>query len=244
MVGVVLEAGQAGDELGVARRAGGAGLVFEQEGAERHGAEAFGGRAIGGDGGDEAVLRVEDGVFDGLFRVGDGFAVVGLEGEGGCGLGFPFWDDLDGDLQGVEDEAGLLLVERVGGEALENLVEGDLQGGLVFDVGQGEGFAGAALFEVLDRWAVHVVVVAEVFAAERGAAAAVAFGEDVAALVAGWVGGGHGWGSLAKTKAELGFLGSCWDKGGGTWVGGRYGLVNGDGFFFLVVDGWGGGSVG
>ena len=51
-----------------------------------------------------------------------------------------------------------------------------------------------------------MVVVAEVFAAEAGAAAAVAVGEDVAALVAanGEVLGvvGHGWASLGWVERE------------------------------------------
>ena len=58
-----------------------------------------------------------------------------------------------------------------------------LDGGAVFGVGEGEG-AGLWLWSGLGGAAGGVVVVAEVFAAEGGAAAAVAVGEDVSALVA------------------------------------------------------------
>jgi hypothetical protein len=61
-----------------------------------------------------------------------------------------------------------------------------------------------------------VVVVAEVFCTEAGAAAAVAFGEDVAALIlfGGWCGVLHGWGpspvkcvqSLLKKRPASGLL--------------------------------------
>jgi hypothetical protein len=56
------------------------------------------------------------------------------------------------------------------------------------------------LFGVGDGFPGGVVVVAEVFSAEAGAAAAVAFGEDVGALIlfGGWCGVLHGWGSLSR----------------------------------------------
>jgi hypothetical protein len=90
-----------------------------------------------------------------------------------------------GDLEAVEEEAGSAGIDLVGGDALEDLADGELDGGLV--LGQGQVELGAAVFAVAwvgDGAAGGVMVVAEVFAAETWAAAAMAAGEDVAALVA------------------------------------------------------------
>ena len=95
-------------------------------------------------------------------------------------MGWGFGEVEAGDLEAVEEEAGAAGVDVVRGDALEDLADGGLNGGAVFRerefeagaVGSGCGFS------------CGVVVVAEVFAAQAGAAAAVAVGEDVAALVA------------------------------------------------------------
>jgi hypothetical protein len=92
-----------------------------------------------------------------------------------------------GDLEAVEEEAGAAGVDFVGGDALQDFSDGGLDGGTVFGERQIEGGAAAsALFWVGDRAAGGVVVVAELFVAQAGAAAAVAVGEDVAALEALW----------------------------------------------------------
>jgi hypothetical protein len=88
-----------------------------------------------------------------------------------------------GDLEAVEKQAGSLGVEIVAGDALEDHSDGGLDGRAVLGHGQveagvtAEGFAWGGL-------AGGVVVVAEGLVAEADAAAAVAVGEDVAALVA------------------------------------------------------------
>jgi hypothetical protein len=94
-----------------------------------------------------------------------------------------------GDLEAVEQKAGAARIEVVGGDLLQDLSDGELDGAAVFGQREGEGgLAAAAGFGVFDRAAGGVVVVAEVFraggAAERGALAAAAVGEDVAALEA------------------------------------------------------------
>ena len=107
-----------------------------------------------------------------------GFFVLGLEG-------LLFGQVEGGDLEAVEEQAGAAGVEVVGGDALEDLADGGLDGGAVLGEGQVEGgAAGAAGARVGGGAAGGVVVVAEVLVAERGAAAAVAVGEDVAALEA------------------------------------------------------------
>ena len=112
----------------------------------------------------------------------DGFA--GFSGEGG-----------DGDLEAVEEEAGAFWVEVVGGDAAEDLGQGELDGGAVFEDGHGEGVpvgVGIAGGVAGDGAAGGVVVEAEVLVAEGDHAAAAAGGADVAAEEAGglWVGGG------------------------------------------------------
>jgi hypothetical protein len=98
----------------------------------------------------------------------------------GCGFG----EVEAGDLESVEEEAGAARVDLVGGDALQDLADGVLDGGTVFWERQVEGgAAGLALLGVGYRFAGGVVVVAEVFSAEARAAAAVAVGEDMAALV-------------------------------------------------------------
>ena len=104
--------------------------------------------------------------------------------DGGFGeLGFVAVGEVGaGDLKAVEEDAGALVVDVSGGDAAEDVVEGDLDGVAVVD---GLHFEDA---EAAGEWGVGqagaVVVVAEVVAAEGGRAAAVAVGVDVAAEVA------------------------------------------------------------
>jgi len=141
------------------------------------------------DGGEWAEFGVAGEVFDQfgsfLFVAVAGVAVVarGLLGAGFSG------EEVGGDLEAVEDEAGALLVELVGADAVEDLAEGVLDGGAVFKRGEEEfGVDGMASAEFGGGVAGGLVVVAEVFVAEGGAAAAAAGGEDVAAAV-GFLGG-------------------------------------------------------
>ncbi len=100
------------------------------------------------------------------------------------GGGLLFGEVEAGDLQAVEEEAGAAGVDVVGGDALEDLADGGLDGGAVFGERQVEGGASAAaLFWIGGGSSGGVVVVAELFGAEARALAAMAVGEDVAALV-------------------------------------------------------------
>jgi hypothetical protein len=100
-------------------------------------------------------------------------------------LGFEFGEVEAGDLEAVEEEPGSARVDLVGGDALEDLADGELDCGLVLGEGQVELRAAAlAVARAGDGATGGVVVVAEVFSAEAWAAAAVAVGEYVAALVA------------------------------------------------------------
>jgi hypothetical protein len=99
-------------------------------------------------------------------------------------VGGGFGEVKAGDLEAVEEQAGAAGVDVVGGDALEDFADGLLDGGTVFRQGKVEGGAAATtLLRIGDGFSGGVVVVAEVFSAEAGAAAAVAVGEDVAALV-------------------------------------------------------------
>lgn len=91
------------------------------------------------------------------------------------------------DLEAVEQQAGAFGVEFVGGDALQHLADGDLDGETIRRSGEGEGaLLGLSLGECAGRdgSARGVVVVAERLAAKARAAAAVAVGVDVAALEA------------------------------------------------------------
>jgi hypothetical protein len=103
-----------------------------------------------------------------------------------------------GDLEAVEEQAGAARVDVVGGDAAENCSDGKLNAGTIVGIGERKvegGAAASTLLGVGDGFSGGVVVVAEVFSAEAGAAAAVAVGEDLAALVlfGGWCGVLHGW---------------------------------------------------
>ena len=130
---------------------------------------------VRGDWGEEAVVGVEGGLFDGFWL---GLFFFGL-GEG-----------LGGDLQGVEEEAGAAVVERHVGDAGDDLVERELDRGAVFDRGELEG-VGVRRCGVGD--AAVLVEVAEVLATEAGRLAAAAGGQDVTALVADRCFGWHGY---------------------------------------------------
>jgi hypothetical protein len=147
----------------------------------------------GGLGGEGGGLGVCFGVlfFDEL-GLGGEIAELGVGGEVFDGLEVGGGQVEAGELEAVEDEAGALVVDGAGGDALEDLGDGGEDAAAVVEREQLEGGgARAAGAEVVDGAAGGVVVVAELFAAEGGAAAAVAVGEDVAAAVAG--GGLFGW---------------------------------------------------
>jgi hypothetical protein len=133
--------------------------------------------------------------------------------------GFWFWEVEAGDLEAVEEQTGSAGVDLVGGDALEDLADGVLDGGAVLGEREVEGGSAALAFGgVLDGFAGGVVVVAELFSAEAWAAAAGAVGEDVAALVAFWFGvfhvyfslptGGKSMQSLQNKRPESGLPGS------------------------------------
>ncbi|HWW96059.1 MAG TPA: hypothetical protein VNY74_00095 [Edaphobacter sp.] len=122
----------------------------------------------------------------------------------GVAVGRGFGEVEAGDLEAVEEEAGAAGVDVVGGDAAENFADGLLDGGTVFRQGKVEGGAAAAtLLRVGDGFSGGVVVVAELFLAQAGAAAAMAVGEDVAALVlfGGWCGVLHD-GSLSRESVQ------------------------------------------
>jgi hypothetical protein len=119
--------------------------------------------------------RTEGGVFDDLLHV-----------DVDC-LGRGFGEVEGGDLETVEQQAGAALIEVVGGDALEDLGEGELDAGAVGELGdarEGEGAeAGLAGRGVLDGAARGVVEVAEGLVAQAGRAAAATVGVDVTALI-------------------------------------------------------------
>jgi hypothetical protein len=116
-----------------------------------------------------------------------GAAKLFLSGRAGCRVGARGrgWKLSGGDLEAVEEKSGALGIDLVGGEALDDLVEGGLQAGGVGGDGDVEAATGAALIGVGNGAAGGVVVVAKALAAEGGRAAAVVVGEDV--------GAGDGW---------------------------------------------------
>ena len=129
-----------------------------------------------GDGGEVSKEWVGDDILDDGLGVGGGALVLAEV----CG----------GDLEAIEEHAGPFKVDIELGEAAEDVVEGDLDGGAIVDARHEEVsvMAGEARFA-----AGGLVVVAEFLAAESRRAAAMTFGEDVAAEVAAfWVGGGGG----------------------------------------------------
>jgi hypothetical protein len=105
-------------------------------------------------------------------------------------------------LERVEEQAGAFRVEAAGGDALQDDADGGLDRRTIFGDGELEtgvehfGFHFGTATAVFGRGAAGgVVVVAEGLAAEAAGAAAVAVGEDVTALVAGFGRGRHGVGA-------------------------------------------------
>jgi hypothetical protein len=78
---------------------------------------------------------------------------------------FGFGEDGGGDLEAVEEKSGAAGVYLVGGDALEDLAEGLLDGGSVLGDGEFE-FEGGERAVLGRGFAGGVVVVAEVFVAE------------------------------------------------------------------------------
>ena len=112
----------------------------------------------------------------------------GAPGFGGrfeCGFGLPCFEIGGGDLEAVEEEAGAAEVDLVGGDADEDLGERALNIIAIGGRGHVEGVsAGFAVARVFDGFSGLVVVIAEIFSAEGGAAALDSVGEDVAAAFA------------------------------------------------------------
>lgn len=99
-----------------------------------------------------------------------------------------------GDLEAVEEQAGASWIDLVAGDAADDVDDGELEAGTVVAVGEMEvegGLAAAARSWVRGGLARGVVVVTELFVAERGRAAAAAVGVDVSALEALWLYVGH-----------------------------------------------------
>ncbi len=138
--------------------------------------------------GDGAERGIESDVFDGF-----GGRCGGSSGQvAGC------------DLERVEDKGSAAAVDAVGGDALDDLADRELDCAAVFGCGHGECLlAAAALGEVLDGAAGFVVEVAEVLVAEGDAAAAVASGVDVTALKAAFVGGDDLWSGFEHGEGPL-----------------------------------------
>ena len=121
-----------------------------------------------GDGGESAVGVV-------VGDLGDGFG----GGSGGPG------EVAACDLEAVEEEPGAAGVKGVGGDATQDLADGGLNGAAIFGEGQVEGIGEVGMRSERFGPAGGVVVVAKIFFTERFAAATVAIGEDVTALIDG-----------------------------------------------------------
>jgi hypothetical protein len=156
------------------------------------GGGSAGGEWVGGFG--DGSERAEDGVeFVGFDQGGRVVFFLFFEGVGGFTEAGFFGEVGGGVAAAAEEEFGALHVELVGGDAAGEFGDGELDGGTVFERRQDEGgvrvdeglLGGVARGEGVAR---DVVGVAEVCWRSEGrtegeGAAAVAFGEDVAALV-------------------------------------------------------------
>ena len=90
-----------------------------------------------------------------------------------------------GNLKAVQKETGAAGIDVIGGDALKDFTDGELDGAAVFRLGQVKGAATLlACDRVGNRFASSVMVVAKVFVAESWTGAAASVGEDVAALEA------------------------------------------------------------
>jgi hypothetical protein len=117
-----------------------------------------------GDGREGAEFGVEFEVLDdGGDLAGVGF---GCARAGACGVHAA--EVVGGEFDAVEEEAGAFAVEGVGGDAGEDVGEGELDGGAVLERGHVEDGLVGDLAEELGGSAGGVVVVAEVLAAEAG----------------------------------------------------------------------------
>lgn len=87
-----------------------------------------------------------------------------------------------GDLEAVEEQAGAFGVHAAVSDALEDFCDGGEDAAAVFELGELE-LVEAAATAIFRRLASRVVVVAELFVAQRRAATAGATEEDVAALI-------------------------------------------------------------
>ncbi len=105
------------------------------------GAFALGGFADFGGWGEDAQFGVGGDLFDDFDGLGFGVAVGGGFGEVEAG-----------DLEAVEEETGAAGVDVVGGDALEDLADGVLDGGTVFGEGDFEGGAPAAAGRRVFGW--------------------------------------------------------------------------------------------
>jgi hypothetical protein len=142
------------------------------------------GRDEYGDGTDDAVEWVDDGICQGRFRFG------GVDGDV-CGVAARDreWREVaGGELEGVEEFSGTLGIKIVGGDAGDDVREGELEGGAVLDDGQGE-WQKAGIVDLVEALRADSaggdVVVAEEVAAQGCDSATLARGSDVAALEAG-----------------------------------------------------------
>ena len=127
---------------------------------------------------------VDEGARSKIAELGVGHHLLDRGGGGGFGRSGP-GQVAHGDLKAIEEQAGTLVVDVAAGEPLQNLGEGALDGASVFE-GRQRKVVGLVAIDAhgLGGETSGVVVVAELFLAQAGAAATVAVGEDVAAAVA------------------------------------------------------------
>jgi hypothetical protein len=157
--------------------AGGAVGLLASDAFEDVAEEAFGSGVAGGDFGDGGEWAL-DGIEVEFVDLVEVFVV-------GFGRGFGASLEVGGgDLDGVEEDSGAAAVELVHGDAAGYLCDGKLDGGAVLEAGKVEGGVGRDELGAGRGAAGGVMEVAEVLVAQRGRAAAVAGGVDVAADVA------------------------------------------------------------
>ena len=159
--------------------------VVEQAGEGAAAVFGGGGGVLGrgelGDGRDGAEVGVEDEIFDDVFWMvgvigggGAGGVQAGVAGAAAGGAGYAggagFVEEVSaGDEETVQETAGALVVELVGGDAGEDLGEGKLDTGAVVDGGQLEdGVLGVDSSVAGCGAAGGVVVVAEGLSAQGG----------------------------------------------------------------------------